>query len=267
MAKTISNLNKGQKKIINDEMDERNVVSFGELIEDIDFNLSEDIIDRIEALEQGAAGSEELLTTDKTIVGAINELFQSANNGKQLIANAIGEPVSAEDTFSAMSDKINVMKSDLKQVLTEEGVSVTEEDDMASLISKVEQRLEEGEVFKEGTTNCIDLSMLPYRHHNYDGTLSTQITTRLFTFLNKGTVTFKFNITGWSNTVYAMVYLEQYNVNHELVYRSDLFSAQGSDRTNACSVTMTVSKGDYVFIVPHSSSEGGYISDMKMYYD
>ena len=395
---------------------------------DIQNNTISNINDRVGAIESGGGMSgkqdktdNNLVTTDKTIVGAINELFQSANNGKELIASAIGEPLNAEDTFSAMSSDINgllssfntnmmnsgvtvesgykfkqliekikgltegegnkgmqfaegacnvlyihggnyraatietnldftpnmifatisvggsyiymggnnvvinnlesttfnvsegqitlsisnvsaesfsvvgtktheysgsslqgyvtkwyaigvgeedtTLRDSLADILGDKGVEVNPDDDMASLISKVEQRLEEGEVFKEGTTNCIDLSMLPYRHHNYDGTISTQIITRLFTFLNKGTVIFKFNITGWSNTVYARVYLEQYNVNHELVYRSDLFSAQGSDRTNACSVTMTVSKGDYVFIVPHSSSEGGYISDMKMYYD
>jgi alpha-tubulin suppressor-like RCC1 family protein len=81
----------------------------------------------------------DLATKSKDIVGAINELFQSANNGKQLIADAIGEPLSSNDTFSAMSDKINDMKSDLKQVLTDEGVNVTEEDDIASLIGKVDQ--------------------------------------------------------------------------------------------------------------------------------
>jgi hypothetical protein len=37
---------------------------------------------------------ETLITEDKTIVGAINELFQSANNGKELIVSAIGEPLS-----------------------------------------------------------------------------------------------------------------------------------------------------------------------------
>ena len=85
---------------------------------------------------------ESLLTESKDLVGAINELFQSANNGKELIANAIGEPLNAEDTFSAMSDKINEIKDDLKQILTEEGVSVTEEDDMASLISKVDEEFD-----------------------------------------------------------------------------------------------------------------------------
>ena len=80
-----------------------------------------------------------LQTTNKgSVVDAINEVFQSANNGKELIANAIGEPLSSEDTFSAMSDKINDMKSDLKQVLTDEGVSVSNIDTMASLITKVD---------------------------------------------------------------------------------------------------------------------------------
>ena len=360
--------------------------------------------EELKAMLKDTMSINELNTNSKTVIGAINELFQSANNGKQLIASAIGEPLSSNDTFSAMSNDINgllstfktnmmnsgvtvesgdkfkqlidkivtmveegsgkgiqyveahledsiyvsgstttlsynysdlginfiptflifsvdgvlfingtsignvtyrltktetgfsmgfttssaysavtvydfkcyaigvgeedtTLRDSLADILGDKGVEVNPDDDMASLISKVEQRLEEGEVFKEGTTNCIDLSMLPYRHHNDDGTLSTQITTRLFTFLNKGTVTFKFNVTGWSNTVYAMVYLEQYNVNHELVYKSDLFSVQGSDRTIDCSVTMNVNKGDYVFIVPHSSSEGGYISNMKMYYD
>ena len=75
----------------------------------------------------------------------VNEAFTSANNGKQLIASAIGEPVSADDTFSAMSDKINDMKSDLKQVLTDEGVSVSEEDDMNSLIAKVDEEFDRQE--------------------------------------------------------------------------------------------------------------------------
>ena len=54
---------------------------------------------------------ESLLTESKDLVGAINELFQSANNGKELIANAIGEPVSKDDTFQAMSNDINILFS------------------------------------------------------------------------------------------------------------------------------------------------------------
>ena len=137
MARTISNLNKSQKEIINDEMDERNVVSSSELIENIDFDLGENIIDRIEALEQGAAGSEDLLTNNKTIVGAINELFQSANNGKQLIANAIGSPLSSNDTFSAMSSDINGLLSTFKTNMMNNGVTVNSGDKFKQLIDKI----------------------------------------------------------------------------------------------------------------------------------
>ena len=105
------------------------------------------INDRVGVLESGMSGKQDktdnsLATTNKTIVGAINELFQSANNGKQLIANAIGEPLDSNDTFSAMSNKINTMKNDLKQVLTDEGVTVTTGDTMSSLISKVDEEFD-----------------------------------------------------------------------------------------------------------------------------
>ena len=78
-----------------------------------------------------------LVTTDKTVVGAINELFQNANNGKQLIANAIGSPLSSNDTFNAMSNKINDMKQDLIDVLVNKGVDVSGANNITSLINKV----------------------------------------------------------------------------------------------------------------------------------
>ena len=78
-----------------------------------------------------------LQTTDKTIVGAINELFQSANNGKELIANAIGEPISNEDTFSAMSEKIDTLTETFRGNLIECGVSVNSEDKLKTLIDKL----------------------------------------------------------------------------------------------------------------------------------
>ena len=50
-----------------------------------------------------------LNTTDKTIIGAINEVFQSASNGKELIATAItgkGVGASSLDTFAQLATKI-----------------------------------------------------------------------------------------------------------------------------------------------------------------
>ena len=85
-----------------------------------------------------------LQTNDKTVVGAINELFQSANNGKELIASAIGEPLNAEDTFSAMSNDINGLLSTFKTNMMNSGVVVENEDKFKQLIDKI-KGLTEGE--------------------------------------------------------------------------------------------------------------------------
>ena len=87
----------------------------------------------------------ELQTTDKSsIVGAINELFQNANNGKELIANAIGEPLDASDTFSAMSTDINSLLSTFKTNMMNSGVVVESGDKFKQLIEKI-KGLTEGE--------------------------------------------------------------------------------------------------------------------------
>ena len=80
---------------------------------------------------------ESLLTESKDLVGAINELFQSANNGKELIASAIGEPLNAEDTFSAMSNDINSLLSTFKTNMMNNGVTVNSSDRFKSLIDKI----------------------------------------------------------------------------------------------------------------------------------
>ena len=87
----------------------------------------------------------QLSTTNKTnIVAAINELFQSANNGKELIANAIGEPLSSNDTFSAMSTDINNLLSTFKTNMMNNGVTVESGDKFKSLIDKIATMVEEG---------------------------------------------------------------------------------------------------------------------------
>jgi hypothetical protein len=78
-----------------------------------------------------------LLTESKDLVGAINELFQSANNGKELIANAIGEPLNAEDTFSAMSNDIHSLLSTFKTNMMNNGVMVESSDKFKQLIDKI----------------------------------------------------------------------------------------------------------------------------------
>ena len=87
---------------------------------------------------------ENLVTESKDLVGAINELFQSANNGKQLIANAIGEPLDSNDTFSAMSNDINGLLSQFKTNMMNNGITVESGDKFKSLIDKISTMIEEG---------------------------------------------------------------------------------------------------------------------------
>ena len=113
-------------------------------------NLKDDVRNAIEAAGNidlsGYQGKTDnsLATTDKTIVGAINELFQSANNGKQLIASAIGEPISSSDTFSAMSSDINGLLSTFKTNMMNNGVTVESSDRFKQLIDKIANMAEEG---------------------------------------------------------------------------------------------------------------------------
>ena len=101
-----------------------------------------------------------LMTEEKgDLVGAINELFQNANNGKELIANAIGEPLNSEDTFSAMSNDINGLLSTFKTNMMNNGITVESGDKFKSLIDKIATMVEEGNgkgiQFAEGTTDMV----------------------------------------------------------------------------------------------------------------
>ena len=90
-------------------------------------------------------GINELQTNSKNVIDAINELFQNANNGKELIADAIGEPVSSDDTFSAMSNDIHGLLSTFKTNMMKNGVTVESGDKFKALIDKIATMVEDGE--------------------------------------------------------------------------------------------------------------------------
>ncbi len=101
-------------------------------------------------VEQDLSGKQDkndnsLLTTDKTIAGAINELFQSANNGKQIIADAIGSPLTEGDTFAAMGNSINAMTIDFRNALALKGVNAPA-DKFEALISRIDEIVQSGNV-------------------------------------------------------------------------------------------------------------------------
>ena len=82
---------------------------------------------------------ENLMTESKTIVNAINEIY-----GKQLIANAIGEPLNDTDTFTKMNNDINSLLSTFKTNMMNSGVTVESSDKIKQLIDKL-KGLTEGE--------------------------------------------------------------------------------------------------------------------------
>jgi hypothetical protein len=94
-----------------------------------------------------------LMTENKTIVSAINEIY-----GKQLIANAIGEPLNESDTFSAMSNDINSLLSTFKTNMMNNGITVESGDKFKALIDKIATLADnegKGIQIVEGTTQML----------------------------------------------------------------------------------------------------------------
>ena len=104
-----------------------------------------------------AVSDENLMTENKTIVDAINEIY-----GKRLIADSIGEPLNNTDTFTKMSNDINNLLSTFKTNIMNAGIAVESGDKFKALIDKI-QGLTEGEgnkgiQFVEGVINTVSES-------------------------------------------------------------------------------------------------------------
>ena len=98
-------------------------------------------IGNLDSLETDAKGN---------MVQAINELVEKLDNsaeienGKELIANAVGEPLTAEDSFDEMSNDINSLLSTFKTNMMNNGVTVESGDKFKQLIDKIATMVEEG---------------------------------------------------------------------------------------------------------------------------
>ena len=98
-------------------------------------------IGNLDSLETDAKGN---------MVQAINELVEKLDNsaeienGKELIANAIGEPLTAEESFEEMRNDINGLLSTFKTNMMNNGVAVESGDKFKSLIDKIATMVEEG---------------------------------------------------------------------------------------------------------------------------
>jgi len=100
-----------------------------------------------------------LQTTNKdNVVNAVNELNQGVNDGKELIADAIGEPLSAEDTFNDMSGDINSLLNTFKTNMMINGVAIESGDKFKALIDKLATLADnegKGIQMASGTVNAI----------------------------------------------------------------------------------------------------------------
>ena len=110
------------KKIFNDENDM--YVSFPSTDDNVICKGGKTLRKQFEDIENEIGRNEdgtdiELPTTNKTIKGAITELFQSASNGKTLIANAItgkGIVTNANDSFQTMAINISNIKTEEEKI-------------------------------------------------------------------------------------------------------------------------------------------------------
>ena len=106
-------------------------------------------IGNLDSLETDAKGN---------MVQAINELVEKLDNsaelevlegeiaeGKELIANAVGEPLTAEESFDEMSNDINSLLSTFKTNMMNNGITVESGDKFKVLIDKIATMVEEGE--------------------------------------------------------------------------------------------------------------------------
>ena len=122
----------------------------------------------MEELESGIGDLSTLSTENKdSLVAAVTEIY-----GKNIIAEAIGEPLAVTDTFNEMSSEINSLLSSFKTNMMNSGVTVESGDKFKQLIDKI-KGLTEGEgnkgiQFAEGTGSFTSKS-----DSKYDITLDT----------------------------------------------------------------------------------------------
>lgn len=94
---------------------------------------------RLDMKAHGIGDKTMLKTNDKnSIVGAINELFQYANDIKDKWSSVVGTPLSKNDTSTTLMSKTQNIKNSLSNILNKKGVFATGTEDLLNLINKVD---------------------------------------------------------------------------------------------------------------------------------
>ncbi|MTK12099.1 MAG: hypothetical protein F8N39_08430 [Clostridiaceae bacterium] len=101
------------------------------------------------------------LTTEKNdLIGMINETFTNANNGKTSLANVIGSPTVASETFSQISTDVQNRKNELASNLSAKGVSALSSEGLQSLINKISS-ISTGKFASGTTTSSMSTQQFP----------------------------------------------------------------------------------------------------------
>ena len=199
----------------------------------------QELIDKFE--DEKIGDISQLSTENKTnIVTAINELFQSANNGKELIANAIGEPLSKEDTFSAMSTDINGLLSTFKINMMNNGVTVNSGDKFKALIDKIATLADnEGNKvqFVTGFINTTNYLVNEYTTWRWIKNSFTFDSSLDFTPTR---IILSFPMLGLSQSVNDEYYLDNYTVDSQMCYdENNYFHAYESNCNSSIELYIT----------------------------
>ncbi|WEG18486.1 hypothetical protein PQ478_08385 [Alkalihalophilus pseudofirmus] len=93
-----------------------------EVVEDIDsahdkIGILKEDVDEHKAEYEQQLGTAELLTTDKTLKGSLNELFTNANNLKADWAGVVGSPLLETDTSAQLKNKTQDIKNVIAPIL------------------------------------------------------------------------------------------------------------------------------------------------------
>lgn len=99
-------------------------------------------------------GTAELLTTDKTLKGSLNELFTNANNLKLDWVGVVGSPLLASDTSAQLKSKTQTLKNTMATNLTNKGQSASGNESLQSLVNKI-VNINTGKKFATGTARSI----------------------------------------------------------------------------------------------------------------
>ena len=152
--------------------------------------------------EMGVGTLSNLKTTAKAdIVSAINELFQSVSNGKQLVANAItdkGVKTLATDSFTTMSN--NISKIDTGNDIMVDGKPIDKEFELISVGEKTTMQNSLPYSFLNGSAVVFnnelhilgggDSSSDHTKHYKFNGTTWTQVSTLPYKFYYGSAVVF-----------------------------------------------------------------------------